>query len=290
MGGRVDDYDYVSATRFSPRAAVSTELSERWSWRASYGRYHQQPFFLFLAAFPENRSLVPFRADHYVTGVSYAGGPSWRATVEVYRKDYRDYPVAADYPALSLANVGDTFNVREILFPLRSAGRGRAQGVEFFAEKKPGDRWFGQANVSISRAEHAGLDGVLRPGSFDYPVVLNVVGGYQWRPAWLFTSRLAYLSGRPYTPFDAALSSAQRRGIFDLSQVNAVRADDYIRIDVRAERRLTLNGQPVTFFVGIQNVTNRQNFAGVGWNRRSNAAEVNDQQGLFPILGLDWAF
>jgi hypothetical protein len=290
VGGRVDAYDYLSATTFSPRAAVSAQLSERWSWRASYGRYAQQPAFLFLAAFPENRALMPIRADHYVTGLSYAGGPSWRATVEVYRKTYRDYPVAAGYPALSLANVGDTFNVREILFPLRSEGRGRAQGIEFFAEKKVGDRWFGQANLALARARHAGLDGVLRPGSFDYPVVANVVGGYQWRPAWLFTTRLSYLSGRPYTPFDEALSSAQRRGIFDLSRVNAVRADDYLRLDVRAERRLTVNGQPVTFFFGVQNLTNRKNFASIGWNRRTNAPEVNDQQGLFPILGLDWAF
>lgn len=290
VGGRVDDYDFLSATTFSPRGALSVQLAERWSWRTSYGRYAQQPFFLFLAAFPENRALVPFRADHYVTGVSYTGGDDWRATVEVYRKTYRDYPVAANYPALSLANVGDTFNVREILFPLRSDGRGRAQGVELFFEKKVGDRWFGQANLALSRARHAGLDGVLRPGSFDYPVVLNVVGGYQWRPAWLFTARAAYLSGRPYTPFDTALSSAQRRGIYDLSQVNAVRADDYVRIDVRAERRLTVNGQPVTVFFGVQNVTNRGNFASVGWNRRTNTAEINDQQGLFPILGLDWAF
>ncbi len=290
VGGRVDDYAYLSATRVSPRAAVSAQLTPRWSWRASYGRYHQQPFFLFLAAFPENRTLVPFSADHYVTGVSFAGGPSWRATAEVYDKRYRDYPVAAEYPALSLANVGDTFNVREILFPLRSAGRGRARGLELFAEKKAGDRWFGQANVAIARAEHAGLDGLFRPGSFDYPVVVNVVGGYQWRPAWLFTTRVAYLSGRPYTPFDESVSSAQRRGVFDLTQVNASRADAYVRLDVRAERRTTIGGQPVTFFLGVQNVTNRRNFANVSWNRRTNSPEFNDQQGLFPIAGLDWAF
>lgn len=290
VGGRADRYAYLSATTLSPRAALSAQISERLSWRASYGRYFQQPFFLFLAAFPENRTLVPFRADHYVTGLSYAGGPSWRVTAEVYRKTYRDYPVAANYPQLSLANVGDTFNVREILFPLRSDGRGRAQGLELFAEKKAGDRWFGQANLALARAEHAGLDGVLRPGSFDYPVVLNVVGGFQWRPAWLFTARVAYLTGRPYTPFDEALSTAQRRGVFDLTRVNDVRAEAYSRIDVRAERRLTVNGKPVTFFFGVQNIANRQNFAGIGWNRRTNTPEVNDQQGLFPILGLDWAF
>jgi len=55
---------------------------------------------------------------------------------------------------------------------------------------------------------HAGLDGVLRPGSFDYPFVLNE------------------------------------------------RAPDYGREDVRVDRTFT----------------------------------VGEQQGIFPILGLDWRF
>lgn len=290
LGARLDDYDYLSSTVVSPRAALDVALTERWSWRASYGRYAQQPLFLFLAAFPGNRQLVPFRADHVVTGLSYRGGASWRATVEVYRKTYSDYPVAQDYPALSLANVGDTFNVREILFPLTSDGRGRASGIEFFAERKGSGRWFGQANLALSRARHAGRDGILRPGSFDYPVVANLVGGYRWREAWLFSTRLAYLSGRPYTPFDLERSTAQRRGIFDLSQVNALRADAYVRVDVRAERTVRIGGQPVSFFAGVQNLLNRDNFASLGWNRRLNAPERSTQQGLFPIVGLDWAF
>jgi hypothetical protein len=50
-GARLDHYDYLSATTVSPRAGVSWSFDDRWSWRGSYGRYYQQPFFLFLAAF-----------------------------------------------------------------------------------------------------------------------------------------------------------------------------------------------------------------------------------------------
>ncbi len=82
----------------------------------------------------------------------------------------------------------------------------------------------------------------------------------------------------------------QRRGIFDLTRVNAVRADDYLRVDVRADRTFRVGGQPVTVFAGVQNVTNRRNFATAGWNRRTNTAQINEQQGIFPILGLDWRF
>ena len=31
-------------------------------------------------------------------------------------------------------------------------------------------------------------------------------------------------------------------------------------------------------------------FASYTWNRRSNTQQFGEQQGLFPILGLDWRF
>lgn len=289
-GGRFDNYQYIGRSRFSPRAGVSYRITDKLSWRASYGQYFQQPFFFFLAAFPENRALTPFRADHYVTGLTYVASNTLRLTVEAYRKQYRDYPVALQFPSLSLASIGDTFNLREILFPLTSAGRGRAQGIELFVEKKFSEKWFGQANIAFSRSRQAGLDGVLRPGSFDYPRVFNAVGGYRLTPKWELSARMAYLAGRPYTPFDERLSREQRRGIFDLNRVNALRLPDYFRLDIRADRTFTVRDRPLLVFIGVQNVINRLNTAGFTWNRRANEAQVNEQLGIFPLIGMEWRF
>jgi hypothetical protein len=142
------------------------------------------------------------------------------------------------------------------------------------------EKWYGQANLAYSKTRHAALDGVLRPGSFDYPVVANVVGGYRFNPRWQISSRLAYLSGRPYTPYDETLSTEQYRGVFDLTQVNALRLSDYFRLDIRVDRTFTVGGQPVTVFAGAQNVT----------NRRTAAVIEQEQQGIFPIIGVDWRF
>jgi hypothetical protein len=72
--------------------------------------------------------------------------------------------------------------------------------------------------------------------------------------------------------------------------VNAVRAPDYIRVDVRVDRTFSVGGRPVNVFAGVQNVVNRRNIAGYRWNRRLNTAQPDEQQGVFPILGLDWRF
>ncbi len=290
VGGRVDHYALLARTRVSPRISATYTISDRLSLHAASGRYYQQPPFLFVTVFPGNDSLVPLRADHYVGGATIRSGPSTRVTIEGYRKRYSSYPVARDYPQLSLANLGDTFNVREILFPLVSAGVGEATGLELFTEHKGTGRWYGQANLSFSRARHAGLDGVLRPGSFDYPVVFNTTGGVRLTSAWELGVRVSYLSGRPYTPFDAAASTAQHRGVYDLTRVNGVRAPAYFRTDLRVDRTFTVHGQPLLVFAGAQNITNRKNFSQQTWNRATNAVDTSDQLGVFPLVGLEWRF
>ena len=290
LGGRLDHYAILSKARFSPRAGVTVRVNETLSWNSSAGSYYQQPAFLFVAAFAENASLVPWRADHYVTGLAWSPEASLRMTVEAYRKTYTEYPVASDLPTVSLANIGDTFAVREILFPLTSAGEGYSEGVEIFLEKRLTAKLYGQGNLSFSRTRHAGLDGVLRPGSFDYPFVFNLLGGYRLSPAWEISARLSWLSGRPFTPYAQAVSTAQRRGVYDLARVNAERAPDYGRVDIRVDRTFTVGGQPLNLFFGVQNVTNRRNFASYTWNRRTNSQQFGEQQGIFPILGFDWRF
>jgi hypothetical protein len=137
---------------------------------------------------------------------------------------------------------------------------------------------------------YSGLDGIARPGSFDYPIVANLTATYRLATRWDLSTRVAYLAGRPYTPVDMTASSAQRRAVYDLARVNAERVPDYFRLDVRADRRFTVNGQAVSVFGGVQNLTNRRNVAGYTWDRRNNVMRVEEQLGLFPILGLDWRF
>jgi outer membrane receptor protein involved in Fe transport len=131
-GVRIDDFRYVDQTRVGPRLGVAYRLTDAWTWSGSIGRYYQLPPFLFLSAYPQNRAVVPWRADHVVTGLGWSPSPELRATAEVYHTRYGDYPIAAELPTVSLANLGDTFDIRESLFPLTSAGAGESSGVELF--------------------------------------------------------------------------------------------------------------------------------------------------------------
>jgi hypothetical protein len=173
-----------------------------------------------------------------------------------------------------------------------SEGEGDVTGVEAYVQRREqeGRRWYGQANVALSRSRYSGLDGLRRPGSFDSPVVANVDGGYRLSDAWRVSARMTYLGGRPITPVDEAASASQRRLVYDLGRVNAERAPDYFRLDLRVDRTFGSGDRRVTLFAGVQNVTNRRNVAQYSWDRRANVLKVSDQLGVFPILGLEWPF
>ena len=290
-GARLDHFGLLSETRLAPRAGLSIALAPKLALRLSAGQYYQQPLPIFVRSFAANKALEPFRADHAVAGIVWTEDDA-RFTAEVYHKRYRQYPVSTQVPSLSLANIGDTFAVRDILFPLVSAGTGEASGVELFAERRAraSGRWYGQANLALSRARHAGADGALRPGAFDYPVVANVLASARLGERWGLSTRVAFLSGRPYTPIDLEASAVARRAIYDTTLVNSERSTAYFRADLRVDRSFTVNGQPLRVFAGVQNATNRRNVAGYSWDRRNNRLKTQEQLGIFPILGLDWQF
>ena len=290
VGLRYDRYAQFGAarSRLSPRAGLAVSLGRNVSWNTSWGIYHQLPVYLFMAAFPQNRELLPARSEHWVSGIGWTPGRNLRVTIEAYDKRYRDYAVSSQFPSVSLANVGDTFDVRDILYPMTSAGRGRTRGIELFAEKRYDGDWFGQVNLAYSRARHAGLDRVLRPGAFDRPIAFNLVGGKRIGRKWEAAVRYSYLSGRPYTPFREDLSEAQRRGIFDLERVNALRYAPFVTLDLRLDRTYKVGDQVAVVYFGLQNVLGRRNDLGVLWNRLTNGPSVGEGTGRFPLVGLEW--
>lgn len=289
-GSRLDRYAYIRATRFSPRLGFTLRLTPRLSAHASAGSYAQQPFFVFLTADPVNRGLVPMRADHLVTGVTWTPAPSLRVTVEAYEKRYRDYPVALEYPQVTLASAGDAYGPNYYLIPLTSAGRGRTRGIEFLLKKKLTKRLYGQASFTSASSRHSALDGVSRPGGFDSRYLSNITGGYRLSGSWEVAARWVYFSGRPYTPFNSTLSVEQNRAVFDLQRVNAVRARPYQRLDLRIDHYANVWRGTLNSYFGLQNVFNRDNFYTEIWNFRSGRPKTLTQLGAFPIGGFEWRF
>lgn len=289
-GVRADRYAYLHATRISPRFGLTLRLTDKLSAHASTGTYAQQPSFTYIVALPVNRGLIPMRSSHLVSGLTWLPSPNLRVSAEAYEKRYADYPVALNYPQITLAATPYAWGAGYLMTPLSSAGRGRARGVEFSAEKKLVHKWHGQANLTIAQSRHAALDRIPRPSAYDSRYLANLIGGYHFSSRLSVSSRFVYSSGRPYTPFDLAKSTIQNRGVLDLRSVNGVRAPAYQRLDIRVDRNFEVRGGTLNIYAGVLNAMNRKNFFAEIWNFRTNKPKTDHQLPVFPMFGLEWRF
>lgn len=289
VGLRYDYFDFISESRFSPRINLRYKILENMNLNASWGQFYQSPALIFLNADPVNVNLSPMRSDHYIAGLSFFPREDIRVTVEGYYKEYSDYPVSMEYPTLTLANTGDDFGVNALLFPLTSEGSGESYGLEIYAQKKLTNRFYGQISYSYSQTEHEALDGIRRQASFDIPHTFTLLGGYRVGN-WEFSGKFTYASGRPYTPYQDAESVLQNRAIFDLSRVNAERAPEYHRLDLRVDRYFNFPDWSLLVFMDVLNVYNRENVQQFIWNPKTRSRDIIPQYALIPNIGFNVKF
>lgn len=288
-GARVDEFSVLNTTTVSPRIGLETVVSPRLTFHAAAGRYHQQPELTAIVARRENGELSPMQSDHLIVGTVFQARPDLRISIEGYRKWSRRYPVSLHFPALTLANHGIGFDMADILLPLTSLGRGRAEGLEVFVKKRLSHRFYGQVAYSLSRTEQTAFDGVRRRGAFDTPHVLTLLGGLGLG-RWDVSARFAYATGRLYTPPLMPEAQQQNRLIYDLDRFNALRLPNLHRLDVRVDRKFRWGRAGLSLFAEVQNAFNRRAIVEYEWNEKTHEPHGVKQLGMLPVLGVNVKF
>jgi len=275
---------------FDPRFSASLFLSPAVSLNASAGRYSQSPSTVWLVSFPENRDLKFLTADQYVLGMDMVPRPEVRLRLEVYLKQYRNYPASAEQEFLVLSNTGAGFGGSEESFasfgvePLVSAGRGTSRGIEFSVQKKmSGLPLYGLLALSYSDTRFTALDGIERPSSFDQRMVANLGGGFVFDERWEVSGRFRLATGRPYTPFLAD-------GTKDRAAYNSKRLAADHSLDLRVDRRWYPGGWTLIAYLDIQNVYNRKPDRVPRYNERTGLVEQEDSIGILPTIGVSAEF
>jgi hypothetical protein len=291
IGQRFSQWAITGSTLFTPRVLYMTRVFGR-MLHVGYAEYGQLPPNLYLVSFSNSSTLKPIRSVQLTAGVDVLSTSRIKMEIEGYRKHYLDYPVALNYPQLSLANVADTFGQAFLLFPMVSKGRGVANGAEMSLHYKASTRITLTTAITYSRSWYSGLDGVLRRGNYDLPLVANISGSYYLGKNSTLTFRYSGASGKPYTPDNIALSDIQERDVYDLAQINAVRAPAYSRLDIRLEHSRTISRGVLTWHVGLENVLGTSNFYSNQWRPRAGDLGVlaQDQMPRFPDGGIKYSY
>ncbi len=244
----------------SPRISFSYVLANKWTLNASTGIYHKLPVYTILGYADNNNRLQNqdaryTRSTHYTTGFEYLPNDGLRFTVEGFYKRYGNVAVS-ERDGISLANLGADFAILGNE-PVTTNGKGKAYGVEFFAQKKLTEKFFGILSYTFYRSLYSGADNKFVSSSWDNRHLLSVTWGYKFPRNWELGLKFRYQGGAPFTPFDEMASrlnyASQGRGTLDFARLNTQRLGGFNSSDVRIDKKINLRKITIDVFLDVTN-------------------------------------
>ncbi len=268
VGARIDGSNYSDLTnnpfnQFSPRFSLNYKFAENWAANFNTGIYYQLPAYTSLG-FQLNNNLVNknslkyIQNTHFVGGLEFNGKDNLRFTLEGYYKKYKNYPFSLRNQ-ISLANIGADFGVvgNE---PLDSRGFGETYGVEFLAQKRTLNNFYGIVAYTFGFSKFSNSAGNLLPSSWDSRHILTMTTGKYFNRNWNLGARFRLQSGLPETPYDLQRSAlvniwnVANGPVQDFTQLNSLRGNVAHQLDIRAEKKWIFKKWQFTTYVDVVNV------------------------------------
>jgi len=246
--------------QLSPRLSASLAISDVLRLNASYGIYYRLPTYTQLN-FTDNstgKKTNPgkyIQATHYVAGFEYLPKSTTRFTIEGFYKSYSNYPVSV-LDGISIANKGLEFGAigNE---PITQSGKGRAYGIEFFAQQKLTKNFFGVFSYTFYRSEFSGLNNKFVSASWDNRQLISMTAGYKLPKNWEIGLKFRYQGAAPFTPYNEPLSRANYlaigSGVFDFSRINSMRLSAFNAADIRFDKKWNFKKTTLDFYIDITN-------------------------------------
>ncbi len=267
-GLRTSHYSVTHQLYFEPRASFSFLLTDRIKLKGAWGKYHQfanrivrediqqgsRDFWLLA----DDESVPISSAYHHIIGTSYETN-NWLFDVEAY---YKTLDGLSEYSTRFVPQgVGsDRVLGYEEFF---HSGSGIAKGVEFLVQRKVG-KFTGWASYTLGEVKYD-FEAFGEESFFanqDVTHELKLVGNYKLGKLSLGAT-FVYATGKPYTAptgyYQLELLDGSTTNFFEISDKNALRYDDYHRLDLSATYDFNLGNNKANVGLSLTNIYNREN-------------------------------
>ncbi|NOZ62575.1 MAG: TonB-dependent receptor, partial [Calditrichaeota bacterium] len=285
-GLRTDFFSYTENTVISPRFGSHYQLTQKTAINFSTGIFYQHLPLLLLSQNESFKNLKSLKAIHYILGIEHLITENTKLTIEVYQKNYRNFPLDPQQPAIFVIDQDFFNNYQQLL----DKGKAESKGIELMIQKKLAQNVYGLVSFAYFKSRYLGLDNEWRDRSYDNRVTFSLEGGYKPNKKWEFSMRWIYAGGVPYTPIDIEKSKLNHRAVYDEHRVNEIRYPDYHSMNLRVDRRFLLSKSNIVFYFSVWNAYNRKNVANYFWNDKRQKQEKVYQWGVLPIFGVEWEF
>ena len=289
-GLRVGHFTYNKNTNYSPRLGLSYKITERTSLNGNVGIYYQNLPLVLLSQQSQNKDLKDPKAYHYIAGISHSLTENTRLTLEIYHKEYKNFPIDISQPSLFVMDEIIYTGIYTQHHALTDKGTAYSRGIELTIQKKLVKDFYGMAGAAFFQSRYKDLDQVWRDRVNNNRFVCNIEGGYKPNNLWEFSLRLIFAGGTPYTPFDISASEEAQQGIRDSENINGEKLPDYHSLNLRVDRRFHFKGSNLIVYLSVWNAYGRKNISGYYWNQVDNRPEEQAQWSTLPIFGLEYEF
>jgi outer membrane receptor protein involved in Fe transport len=320
FGLRYDYFSYSKQGQFSPRASIAYEIIPiTTTLSLSAGDYWQTqplPDYADRQNLGINKYLENERSQHIVLGLQHILDEGIKLSVETYYKKFSNIAVSEEY----IHSLIDTNWFDKNL----AIGTRHSYGLEFLLQKKQVTNYYGTISVSLSKTTdddpRIGMEGKTYLSQYDYPVIINLVGGKVVKGArsWLdkqpffikypfyilplsnemeISCKYRYQTGGVYTPMKWTTSEQVweggvqwSRGAWKASdQINSVRYPDYSRLDIQWISRFYMQNWNINVYIAFMNVMNTKNVFYYEY-RNDGTREAVYQFTFFPVGGVEIEF
>lgn len=289
-GTRLDYFSYNDNLDISPRVNLNWQLDKKTSVSIGAGVFHQNIPVNILVQSEDFKKLKTPAAIHYTAGFAYDIWTATRLSVEVYYKDYYNFPINPEMPTMFLFDQTQVYGIFWSNNSLKDNGRATSKGIELILQKKLAEDFYGLVSGAISNSSYKDYFGKWHNRIYDNRFNFNLEGGYIPGRDWEFKIRWVYANGAPYTPFDIEASKQAGYGIWDLSKTNSERLPDYHSMNIRIDKRFYFQNSSLLLYLSVWNVYNRKNVAFYYWNEVKNEIDKQTQWSTLPVLGVEYEF
>lgn len=260
-----------------PRVSVRFAASDRVTFKAAFGIYHQPPVPDDLSAVFGNPLLGPSTARHYLAGGAFKLSRPLSLEVTSFYSNSSDLVVRSPLPTPSSAQALVQSN----------NGRGRAYGTQFLLRYDLVDRFFGWMSASVIRSERTDADGQWRLFDFDQSFVFTALGSYDLGRGFEVGSRFRYSSGYPRTPVASASYDARVDAYVPIFGAhNSVRIPAFYALDVRLAKHFKFGQKSeLELYLDVQNVTQHENAEEIVYNFDYTRRSYITGLPILPVLG-----
>ena len=286
LGVRSDYFSYNQNATISPRLSLSYQLTARNSINVSTGIFYQNLPLLLLAQNESNKNLKDIKAIHYILGFDHLLTESTKFTMEIYQKNYENFPMDAEQPSLFIIDKNYFENYGSFV----DKGRALSRGIELTIQKKLAVNFYGLISASYFRSKYKNLNDKWINRDFDNRFTFSMEGGYKPSNKWEFSARWIFAGGVPCTSVDIEQSQETHQIVYDKNRINKNRYPAYHSMNVRFDRRFNLKNSNIVTYFSVWNVYNRKNVANYFWNDKEQKLDKVYQWGLLPIFGVEYEF